>query len=161
LGHGKSDPLDTNGQKATLKRKPIKEIIVSQIFTNFVLVGSSDGASIALLYAAKYQDCRAVISIAGHAKVEEGPKQELETLLKIQKIILQLEKYHSDKTVLLFQNWHNCWLSKSFNNWNIEKKLIKIKCPSLILQGEKTSMRLKNIALKLPKNRHHCDVHYC
>jgi hypothetical protein len=22
-------------------------------------------------------------------------------------------------------------------------------------------MRLKNIALKLPKNRHHCDVHYC
>jgi pimeloyl-ACP methyl ester carboxylesterase len=42
--------------------------LYSQIFTNFVLVGSSDGASIALLYAAKYQDCRAVISIAGHAK---------------------------------------------------------------------------------------------
>jgi hypothetical protein len=36
-------------------------------------------------YAAKYQDCRAVISIAGHAKVEEAPKQELETLLKIQR----------------------------------------------------------------------------
>jgi dienelactone hydrolase len=54
-----------------------------QIFTNFVLVGSS-GASIALLYAAKYQDCRAVISIAGHAKVEER-QQELETLLKIQR----------------------------------------------------------------------------
>jgi pimeloyl-ACP methyl ester carboxylesterase len=62
----------------------LREIIVS-LFTNFILVGSSDGASIALLYAAKYQDCRAVISIAGHAKVEEGPKQELETLLKIQR----------------------------------------------------------------------------
>jgi hypothetical protein len=59
---------------------------------------------IALLYAAKYQDCRAVISIAGHAKVEEGPKQELETLKNSEKIILQLEKYHSDKTVHFFQN---------------------------------------------------------
>jgi pimeloyl-ACP methyl ester carboxylesterase len=58
--------------KATLKEADfLREIIVSQIFTNFVLVGSSDGASIALLYAAKYQDCRAVISIAGHAKVED------------------------------------------------------------------------------------------
>jgi hypothetical protein len=72
--------LDTHGQKATLKRKPIFYGNYSFTnFTNFVLVGSSD---VALLYAAKYQDCRAVISIAGHAKVEEGPQQELETLLK-------------------------------------------------------------------------------
>jgi pimeloyl-ACP methyl ester carboxylesterase len=140
LGHGKSDSLDIQWSKGYLEAEAdfLREIIVSQVFTNFVLVGSSDGASIALLYAAKYQDCRAVISIAGHAKVEEATTTGIRNTLKnSEKIILQLEKYHSDKTVLLFQNWHNCWLSKSFNNWNIEKKLIKIKCPSLILQGEK------------------------
>jgi hypothetical protein len=31
------------------------------------------------------------------------------------------EKYHSDKTDRLFQNWQECWLSERFNNWDIEE----------------------------------------
>jgi pimeloyl-ACP methyl ester carboxylesterase len=56
---------------------------------------------------------------------------------KDSKVIRQLEKYHRDKTDRLFQNWQECWFSAGFNNWNIESKLPKIQCLSLIMQGEK------------------------
>jgi pimeloyl-ACP methyl ester carboxylesterase len=140
LGHGKSDPLDTQWSKGYLEAEVdfLRKIVLSQNLKNFVLIGSSDGGSIALLYAAKYQDCQAIISIAGHAKVEEATTTGIRNTLKnSEKIIHQLEKYHSDKTDRLFQNWQECWLSEGFNNWNIESELPKIKCPSLILQGGK------------------------
>jgi hypothetical protein len=58
------------------------------------------------------------------------------TLKNSEKIILQLEKYHSDKTVLL-SKLAQLLAFKVIQQLNIEKKLIKIKCPSLILQGER------------------------
>jgi pimeloyl-ACP methyl ester carboxylesterase len=140
LGHGKSDPLHTHWSKGYLEAEVdfLRKIVLSQNLKNVVLIGSSDGGSIALLYAAKYQDCQAIISIAGHAKVEEATTTGIRNTLKnSEKIIHQLEKYHSDKTDRLFQNWQECWLSERFNNWNIERELPKIQCPSLILQGEK------------------------
>ncbi|CAM2786621.1 alpha/beta fold hydrolase [Flavobacterium frigoris] len=156
LGHGKSDTLDSKWSKGYLEAEAyfLREIILSQNFTNFILIGSSDGASIALLYAAKYPDCQAIISIAGHVKVEEATKAGIRnTIQNSEKIIAQLEKYHSNKTARLFQNWKNCWLSEGFSNWNIEDELQKIQCPSLILQGEKdeyaTQEHCTNIAKKI------------
>ena len=74
LGHGKSEATIAKWSKGYLQAEAdfLKKIITTQNLKSVVLIGSSDGGSIALLYAAKYQDCEAIISIAGHSKVEEA-----------------------------------------------------------------------------------------
>lgn len=139
LGHGKSAATTAKWSKGYLETEAdfLRKIITTQNLKNVVLIGSSDGGSIALLYAAKYQDCEAIISIAGHSKVEEATTAGIRhTIQNSEKISSQLKKYHGDKTSLLFQNWHECWLSNDFKNWNIETELPKIQCPSLIIQGK-------------------------
>jgi pimeloyl-ACP methyl ester carboxylesterase len=159
LGHGKSDMLDMRWSKGYLEAEAdfLRKIVLSQNFKNIILIGSSDGGSIALLYAAKYQDCQAIISIAGHFKVEEATTAGIRnTIQNSEKIIHQLEKYHGNKTARIFQNWQECWLSEGFNNWNIERELLKIQCASLILQGEKdkyaTQEHCTGIAKKIGNN---------
>jgi pimeloyl-ACP methyl ester carboxylesterase len=139
LGHGRSEATTIKWSKGYLEAEAdfLKKLITTQNLKNVVLIGSSDGGSIALLYAAKYQDCEAIVSIAGHSKVEEATTAGIRhTIQNSEKIISQLKKYHGDKTSLLFQNWHECWLSNDFKNWNIKTELPKIQCPSLIIQGK-------------------------
>ncbi|MFT5714973.1 MAG: pimeloyl-ACP methyl ester carboxylesterase [Flavobacterium sp.] len=139
-GHGKSEATTVKWSKGYLEAEAdfLKKIITTQNLKNVVLIGSSDGGSIALLYAAKYQDCKAIVSIAGHSKMEETTTSGIRhTIQHSHKIISQLKKYHGDKTSWLFQNWQDCWLSDAFNNWNMETELPKIQCPSLIIQGKK------------------------
>jgi pimeloyl-ACP methyl ester carboxylesterase len=56
FGHGQSDFLDTRWSKGYLEAEAafLREIVLSQNFKNLILIGSSDGGSIALLYAANY-----------------------------------------------------------------------------------------------------------
>jgi pimeloyl-ACP methyl ester carboxylesterase len=139
LGHGKSAATTAKWSKGYLEAEAdfLKKIITTQNLKNIVLIGSSDGGSIALLYAAKYKDCAAIVSIAGHSKVEEVTTGGIRNTMQYsEKIIHQLKKYHGDKTGLLFQNWQECWLSHDFKNWNIETELPKIQCSSLIIQGK-------------------------
>jgi len=139
LGHGKSEATAVKWTKGYLEAEAdfLKKIITTQNFKNVFLIGSSDGGSIALLYAAKYQDCEAIVSIAGHSKVEEATTVGIRnTIQNSEKISNQLKKYHGHKTSLLFENWQECWLSAAFKNWNIESELPKIQCPSLIIQGK-------------------------
>lgn len=139
LGHGKSAATTAKWSKGYLEAEAdfLRKIVTTQNLKNIVLIGSSDGGSIALLYAAKYQDCKAIVSIAGHSKVEDATTAGIhKTIQYSEKIIAQLKKYHGDKTEFLFQNWRECWLSDDFKNWNIETELRKIKCPSLIIQGK-------------------------
>ncbi|EIA09208.1 alpha/beta fold hydrolase [Flavobacterium frigoris] len=158
VGHGKSAATTAKWSKGYLEAEAdfLKKIIATQNLKNVVLIGSSDGGSIALLYAAKYQDCKAIVSIAGHSKVEEETTEGIQrTIQNSEKIISQLKKYHDDKTSSLFQNWQDCWLSADFKNWNIETELLKIQCPSLIIQGKQdeyaTNAHCKSIAQLIGK----------
>lgn len=168
LGHGKSEATIAKWSKGYLEAEAdfLKKIITTQNLKNVVLIGSSDGGSIALLYAAKYQDCEAIISIAGHSKVEETTTAGIRsTIQNSEKIISQLKKYHGDKTSWLFQNWHECWLSDNFQNWNIETKLPKIQCPSLIIQGKQdeyaTEAHCMSIAQLIGKHAKHVLIDDC
>jgi len=102
------------------------------------LLGHSDGASIALLYAAGYPDRLAgAIVLAPHILVEavsiesiERARQAyLETDLKS-----RLERYHADPDSA-FRGWNDIWLSPSFRDWSIVAELDSIRCPLLAVQG--------------------------
>jgi pimeloyl-ACP methyl ester carboxylesterase len=108
-----------------------------------VLVGHSDGASIALLHAATFPPppagpVRAVIAEAPHVLVEEV------TLASIRRagdafrsgdLRRRLERYH-DRVDVAFWGFHDVWLDPEFARWRIDDRLGSIRVPLLVIQGE-------------------------
>ncbi len=103
-----------------------------------ILIGHSDGASIAMIHAGAGHAVRGVAVMAPHVCVEpicvasiEKAKQAFETT----DLPERLGKYHRDarKTFYL---WADVWLDPQFLQWNIEAYLPGIGCPLLAIQGE-------------------------
>lgn len=104
-----------------------------------VLVGHSDGGSIALIHAAAHPALPLALAVmAPHEFVEE------ETLAGIRRAReawqttdwpQKLARYHADAR-RVFADWNDTWLSAAFRDWNIEACLPRIICPILAMQGE-------------------------
>ncbi len=102
-----------------------------------MLVGHSDGASIALIHAAMYPVAGVVVE-APHIYVEEKAITAISDLrVKIEGagLIKKLACFHKDPE-RTFQNWNNVWLNPDFRSWNIIDYVTQIKCPILAIQGE-------------------------
>ena len=103
-----------------------------------ILIGHSDGASIALIYAGAGNPVRGLAVMAPHVFVEE---HGLESIRKVKKTFEttdlpeRLGKYHRDSG-RTFHLWNDAWLDPVFRSWNIEEVLPGIKCPLLAIQGE-------------------------
>lgn len=105
---------------------------------NPVLVGHSDGASIALIYAGAGHPARGVAAMAPHVFVEdlsirsiEEAKRQFETT----DLPERLGRYHRDPR-RTFRLWNDVWLDPQFRRWNIEEYLAGIRCPVMAIQGE-------------------------
>jgi pimeloyl-ACP methyl ester carboxylesterase len=104
------------------------------------LYGHSDGATIALIAAARRPDLvEAVIAEAPHVMVElrtlEGARaltQRFETDPAFRR---KLARSHDDPHCA-FRAWSDIWLSPSFANWTIAPLLPAIRAPLLLLQGD-------------------------
>lgn len=103
-----------------------------------VLVGQSDGASIALIYAGEIgARVRGVVAEAPHVFVEDvsvhsiaQAKRSFETTGLAQR----LGRYHTDVR-RTFYGWNDIWLHPEFRSWNIEDAVRKIHVPLLLVQG--------------------------
>lgn len=106
-----------------------------------ILFGHSDGGSIALIAAAKFPErCTAIITEGAHIFVEEITLDGIRNTVNAWQTIglkLVLQKYHGNRTEAVFHAWTDTWLSPEFRSWNIEQFLPLIKCPVLVIQGEK------------------------
>ena len=105
---------------------------------NPVLVGHSDGASIALIYAGAGKAAQGVVAMAPHVFVEDVSVRsiaEAARAFETTDLPQRLGRYHRDprKTFYL---WNDAWLDPAFRNWNIEASLAGIRCPLLAIQGE-------------------------
>jgi pimeloyl-ACP methyl ester carboxylesterase len=105
------------------------------------LFGHSDGASIALLHAARYpDDVSGIVAMAPHIFVEditlEGIRAAREAY-RATDLRARLARHHADADPdAVFSNWCDTWLAPSFRAWNIEAELAQIRCPALLIQGE-------------------------
>jgi pimeloyl-ACP methyl ester carboxylesterase len=101
-----------------------------------VLIGHSDGATIALLHASKYAD-RLVLAESAHVYVEDITIEGIQAATDAYDIGMfeKLEKYHGDKAEEVFRSWSDTWLRESFRSWNVSRELYRIECPCLLLQG--------------------------
>jgi len=102
-----------------------------------ILVGHSDGASIALIYAGAHDRVRGLVVLAPHVFVEDlsvasiaAAKVKFETTNLREK----LSRHHRDAG-RTFWGWNDIWLAPQFRRWNIEQYLPRITCPILAIQG--------------------------
>jgi pimeloyl-ACP methyl ester carboxylesterase len=101
-----------------------------------VLVGHSDGASIAIIHAGAGHPVAALVLMAPHVFVEDRSITGIEAARDAYQSSLRprLAKYHDDVDAT-FWGWNGVWLSPAFRSWNIEAFLPDIDAPVLAMQG--------------------------
>jgi pimeloyl-ACP methyl ester carboxylesterase len=104
-----------------------------------ILVGHSDGASIALLHAAAHGadgTVTGLVVLAPHTFVEEAGLREIEAARRAYSDGLRgrMARHHRDPDVV-FRNWNDVWLHPGFRTWDIRPRLAGITCPVLAVQG--------------------------
>ena len=171
-GYGDSDPLTAPRTVRYMHdeaERVLPEFLDALAVERPILVGHSDGGSIALIDAgSRSRAVAGIVAMAPHVIVEDvsivsiaAAREAYETTALREK----LARYHADVDGA-FRGWNDIWLAPGFRAWNIEDYLPRIDCPILAMQGEDdeygTMDQLARIArgardvelLKLPDCRH-------
>jgi pimeloyl-ACP methyl ester carboxylesterase len=122
------------------------------------LLGHSDGASIALLYAARYKP-DSIIVMAPHIMVEDisvTSIQQAKRSYENSDLPIKLARYHQSVDSA-FWGWNQVWLSPEFLDWNIGAEIKSITCPILAIQGEGdeygSMLQIEGIARQCPQTQ--------
>ncbi len=142
LGHGRSSPppagrgADYHFEEA---RRWLPRLLEHWGIHRPLLFGHSDGATMALVFAALHPaEVAAVVAIAPHVKVEGITLDGLaraRTAYETSGLRAKLAAYHDDVDSV-FWSWNRTWLDPAFRDWNIEALLPAIRAPVLAIQGE-------------------------
>lgn len=122
------------------------------------LFGHSDGATIALLYAARFpRQLAGAIVLAPHIMVEDlsvASIAQARSAYAHTDLRQRLARHHADPDSA-FLGWCDAWLSPAFRRWSIEAELSAIACPLLAVQGLAdeygTLEQVRGIARRVPQ----------
>ncbi len=141
-GYGQSDPaelprpLDYMTQEAT---GPLGEVLDAIGAAHFILLGHSDGATIAAEYAGRIEDfrVRGLILMAPHFFAEEDGLAEIARAgeaFRSGDLRARMEKHHRDPEAT-FRGWNDAWLDPGFRKWNVADVIDYLRIPVLVIQG--------------------------
>lgn len=142
-GFGGSDPLQRPREADYLMREAhqaLPQVLTVGGIRRPLLVGHSDGASIALIHAAHAPDQVAgVVSMAAHVFIEDitlaGIRVARQAYLE-GGLRARLERFHGDNTDAMFSGWADAWLAPAFRDLNLLPLLPEVRCPVLAIQGQ-------------------------
>jgi pimeloyl-ACP methyl ester carboxylesterase len=140
-GYGKSDRFPGPRDPRYMHREALDELPALRAalaIDDPILVGHSDGASIALIHAGSGQfKVRGLVLEAPHVFVEDVSIAGIEDAKHAYEdgdLKQRLARYHADVEGV-FRGWNDIWLSPGFRTWNIEEYLPSVTCPVLAIQG--------------------------
>jgi len=143
LGYGKSDPCELPRPIHFMHTEGLD--VLPQVLSvagikDCILVGHSDGGSIAIVYAGgtPASPLRGLITAAAHVFCEQLSVDSIKsarTQYERHNLRDRLEKYHGTNTKFAFRGWNDVWLHPDFMQWNIEEYLPGIEVPMLAIQG--------------------------
>jgi pimeloyl-ACP methyl ester carboxylesterase len=140
-GYGRSSPcreprhIDYLHVEALRYLPPLLEALDIQ---RAVLIGHSDGGSIALLFGAKFPErCAGIVTEAAHVFVDETTLAGIRGAVAAYhgKLRSRLKRYHGDQTDAVFSAWADTWLAPWFRDWRITNDIAGVRCPVLAIQG--------------------------
>lgn len=118
----------------------LPKVLDSMRIREAILVGHSDGGSIALIHAGAIKDkrVRGLILEAPHVFVEQLGLESIRAIAESYrsgKLREHLAKYHKRNVDETFWSWNDIWLAPEFQSWNIEEYLPDVNVPVLLIQG--------------------------
>lgn len=143
-GFGGSAPLTDQRQPDYLYREAWQALpqVLDQVgIDRSILVGHSDGGSIALLFAARNPErVVALVAEAAHVIVEDvtlaGIREARAAYHAADgRLRSALGRFHGEKTDSTFSGWADVWLDPAFAAFDMREALPGVACPSLIIQG--------------------------
>ena len=165
-GYGKSDPKERPWPVRFMHEEALA--VLPKVLDEFaireaIVVGHSDGGSIAIIHAGGTRDprVRGLILEAPHVFVEEIGLESIREIAEEFRrgdtgagkmpahrpqdagaptgavtFRQRLARYHGESVGQTFWGWNDVWLNPQFRSWNIEEYLPRIKVPLLLIQGE-------------------------
>ena len=142
-GYGRSDP-DTPHRPIDFMHHEglivLPQLLKTAGIRECILIGHSDGGSIAIIYAGgtKAPQLKGLITEAAHVFCED---LSVKSIAEAKEAYLHgdlrkgLKKYHGVNVDCAFWGWNNVWLHPDFMKWNIEAFLPGIKVQFLAIQG--------------------------
>jgi len=142
-GYGASSPAKLPRPMDYMHREALDvlpKILETIGFRRGLLVGHSDGASIAAIYAGGIQDhrIRGLALIAPHFVVEDISVKSIaaiKTLYEQGDLKPKLARWHRNVDNA-FYGWNGAWLDPAFRDWDISDYLAYVRVPVAIVQGE-------------------------
>jgi pimeloyl-ACP methyl ester carboxylesterase len=142
-GHGRSGggtlpwPVDCHAREA---EGDLPALLDALAVRDAVLIGHSDGATIALVYAGRAPDprLRGVVSIAAHVFNETVTVAGIERTMAgdaAARLRQRLRRHHGDGADRLLRGWSELWRSPAFRDWSVTDDLRGITVPVLAIQG--------------------------
>jgi len=142
-GYGQSDPAVLPRPLDYMTREALDvlpQVLDAIGFREGVLVGHSDGASIAAIYGGSVQDhrVRGLVLMAPHFFTEAMGLSAIgkaRAAYETGDLRARLAKYHREVDNA-FRGWNDAWLDPAFADWNIEEVIAYIRVPVLAIQGK-------------------------
>jgi pimeloyl-ACP methyl ester carboxylesterase len=139
-GHGWSEPLRERRTPDFLHHEAL--VVLPRLLDELemvepILVGHSDGASIALIHTGAGHRVSGLVLLAPHVFVEPESIAGIEAArvrFETSDMVERLARHHHDPQST-FRGWNDIWLDPVFRDWNIEDSLPSIHCPVLLIQA--------------------------
>lgn len=139
FGHGRSEPPPLPRTPAFFHEEALEvlpEVLAQLDAPEPLLVGHSDGASIALIHAG-HHPVAGIALLAPHVIVEDitvAAIREAREAFDGGELRERMARHHDDPAAA-FNGWCDVWLDPAFRDWSLEADAERVDCPVLLIQG--------------------------
>ncbi|BCH28197.1 hydrolase [Mesorhizobium sp. L-8-10] len=142
-GYGQSDPAELPRPPDYMTREAIDVLpaVLDAIGArNYILLGHSDGATIAAIHAGSVGDfrIRGAVLMAPHFFTEPMGLAEIakaKEAFATTDLRQRMARHHRDPEAT-FRGWNDAWLDPGFVSWNVADVIDYLRVPVLVIQGE-------------------------
>lgn len=144
-GYGRSSPVDLPRPLTYMHDEGLRvlpRLLDEAGLREVVLLGHSDGGSIALVHAGAADPggrVKGLVTFAAHVLCEELSVRSIEEARRAYQegdLRPKLQRLHGDNVDCAFWGWNRAWLDPGFRAWNLEEFLPGIRAPLLVVQGK-------------------------